>query len=159
MCDDGRGPTPADVANSIAIFRSRYSDRAGRPVAGKMLRSDLRVRWIFVDWRRDAWGIVRHVEAYRRYPQVIRTEKNSGAMLGSPPYFAVAVDVASQMTIPVSAAFDMPLIRLYCIRAALTELAGGPVCAWRRETKSDEIADGLKLAQAAIAQQKAVSNG
>ena len=152
LCEDGRGPTPGDVANAIAICRSRYrQDRPGVPVAGRVLRYWLRLRWCFVDWRRDAMALCAYVAAYRRYPDVRRDGKQGTTPLGAPPYWTVAVDVAHRLpSMGLADCLNMPLLSLYALRATLVELDGGPACAWRTAVDPDEIGAALKSAQEAI---------
>ena len=152
VCDDGNGPTPGDIANAIAICRSQYRPGSvGVPVAGRWLRLRLRVRWIFRSWRRDAFDLIRYVNAYRRYPEIIRKAEKESTPLGCPPYFANAVDVAARLpSIPLADCLNMPLLQLYCIRATLNELDGGPACGWRTVGDADAIQDGLAQAKAAI---------
>lgn len=152
-CDDGRGPTPGDVANAIAICRSIYRPgRSGVPVAGRWIRFCLRLRWWVVDWRRDAGMFCRYVEAYRRYPEVTRKSDKEGSPMGAPPYYAVAVDVASRMpSVTLTEALNMPLGSLYCLRATLLELDGGSACAWGTKGDPDDVQAALAAAQQAIA--------
>jgi hypothetical protein len=152
--EEGRGPTPGDVAAALVIFRSEYRPGvAGVPVPGWLMRKIyLPVRWLFRSWRKDALDLVRHVEAYRRYPEVIRKSDRETSPMGCPPYLAVAVDVAMQipsMTLPEL--LNMSLLSLYCLRAAAVEMGGGPLCAWRTAASGDEIQAGLEHARQAIA--------
>ena len=152
VCDDGNGPTPGDIGNAIAICRSEYRPgRAGVPVAGRWLRTCLRARWLAVSWRRDAFDLIRYVNAYRRYPDIVRKADKDSTPLGCPPYWANALDVAARLpSITLADALNMPLLQLYCIRATLNELNGGPACGWRTAGDADEIKAGLAAAQAAI---------
>jgi hypothetical protein len=157
FCEDGRGPTPGDIANAITICRSVYRPgRAGVPVAGGLLRRYLMVRWLFRSWRKDALDLCRHVDAYRRYPEVTRQSGKEGSPLGAPPFYAVAVDVASRVpSVTLTEALNMPLISLYCLRATLLELDGGASCAWRTAADPDDVQAALAAAQEAIAQYNA----
>ncbi|MFA6063957.1 MAG: hypothetical protein WC736_15320 [Gallionella sp.] len=155
---DDVGPTPGDIAQAIAICRTRYTpEYSGIPVASWWLtRVYLPIRWLFRDWRRDGLSFVRYVEAYRRYPQIVRTPEKAGDPLGCPQFYAMAVDVASRLpSMPLAEALNMPLIALYCLRASILELNGGPACAWRTSEHPDEISEALKQAQAAIDRFKA----
>lgn len=152
-CDDGRGPTPGSVAQAIVICRSVYRPgAAGIPVPGWWLRRVyLPVRWCFVDWREDASHLVRYVAAYRRYPEIVRQEERASVPLGCPPYFANAVDVATRLpSMSLADALNMPLLSLYCLRAALSELSGGLACAWGTVASEEEIKTAFAVAQAAI---------
>ena len=158
FCDDGRGPTPGDIANCIVLCRSIYRPgRTGVPVAGWWLRRVyLPIRWAIRSWRRDAFDLCRYVDAYRRYPEVARHSGKDSSPLGAPPYYAVAVDVAARMpSLTLSEALNMPLLDLYCLRATLIELDGGTSCAWRSDVSPDDVENGLKSAEEAIARYNA----
>jgi hypothetical protein len=165
LCEDGRGPTPGDIAHAIAICRSRYSpDVAGVPAAGWWLRRVyLPIRWLTGSWRVDAMAMVNYVEAYRRYPATVKRTQRDTTPLGAPPYFAVAVDVAARLpSLSLAEALNMPLIALYCLRAALLELDGGPACSWHGVDDPGDVQAALAAAQAAIARYnagKGVANG
>lgn len=161
--EDGRGPTPGDIANAIVICRSRYNPRAvGVPVAGWLLRKYLFIRWCFKSWRNDAFDLCGYVASYRRYPETVASEGKDSKPLGAPPYFAVAVDVASRLpSVTLADALNMPLLRLYCLRAVLLELGGASACAWRTSDRpeQDEIAEAFKRAQEAIERHNAKLRG
>lgn len=156
------GPTPIDIANSIALFRSEYRPGVvGVPIAGWwLLRVYLPIRWLFRSWRKDAFELMGYVEAFRRYPEVKRKEGGERAELGAPQFFAVAVDVAQRMpSIKLAEALNMSLNWLYCLRATLIELDGGPACAWRTAESPDDIKAALDAAQTAIDRFNAKKNG
>jgi hypothetical protein len=152
-----RGPTPGDLCDAIAICRSRARRIPRLIVAGRGLRAALWLRWQFVDWRRDARATQLHLGAYTRRPEIVPLKDRDGNPLGRPmgcpPWWAIAVDVASQMpAYSLRDCLNMPLCLLQTIRLALHELQGGARCAWgeQPDTRPDEIAEGLRRAQEAI---------
>lgn len=151
--EDGRGPAPWDIAQAIAICRSRYRPgTAGAPCAGWwLLRVWLPLRWIFVDWRKDARALVQYWDAYQRRPEVVRKAGQQGTPLGAPPFFCMALDVSMLIpSVALQEAFNMPMAQLYLLRTVAVELSGGPSCAWSKAESADEIVTALSQAQAAI---------
>ena len=151
-CDDGNGPTPGDLSHALAVCRSQYrQDHIGVSVAGWALRLYLRIRWTFLDWRKDAREFCGYIDAYRRYPQIVRKGEKDGEPMGCPPFWASAVDVSAKLPfLALQETLNMPLIQLYTLRATLMELGGGPTCAWRTAEHPDEIKAALDMAQKAI---------
>ena len=150
--EDGRGASRVDLAHAIAICRSVYRPgRAGLPYAGAGLRRRLKVRWLFVDWRKDARDLWRYWESYQRRPAVVRKAGTEGTPLGCPPYFAMALDLSMLVpSVSFAEAMNMPVAQLYLMRAAAVELSGGPVCAWGSAVDGETVESALAAARAAI---------
>ena len=153
ISEAGRGPTPGDIAQAVAICRSRYRPgRAGAPCAGWwLLRVWLPIRWLFRDWRKDASDLLQYWETYQRRPEVVRKAGQEGVPLGAPPFFAMALNVSILIpSVPLEEALNMPLSTLFLMRATAVELSGGPACAWASTDSIDDVKKALATAQAAI---------
>lgn len=152
---NGRGPTPGELANAIAICRSRWSMRQiGVPAAPGWLIVWLKARWALVDWRKDALALLRHASRYRQAPEMDAPPKGvKFAEMGAPPHFSRAVDLIEKLPgISLEQAMNMPYVQLNCIRATLADLRGVRVCSWAAldGEKGQDLAAGLQKAEEAI---------
>jgi hypothetical protein len=152
---DGRGPTPGELANAIAICRSRWKiETVGVKEAPAWLIVWLKCRWVFVDWQLDAVAFLTHCARYRQCPVMEAPKKGASfTELGAPPYLARAVDLASKIpSMTLAEALNMPVVWLNCLRMTLLDLGGGLACAWNRTEgpSGQDIAAGLQAAEEAV---------
>jgi len=152
---DGRGPTPGELANAIAICRSRWTvGKIGVASAPAWLIIWLMCRWVFVEWQTDAIAFLTHCIRYRQSPAMEAPKKGvSFTELGAPPYLARAVDLATKIpSLTLEQTMNMPIVWLNCLRMTLTDMAGTLACAWNRTDgpAGQAIAAGLQSAQDAV---------
>lgn len=160
----GRGPTPGELANCIAICRSRWTlGTIGVAAAPGWLIIWLKARWVFVDWQRDAVAFLTHCQRYRQSPMMETPKKGvTFTDLGAPPYLARAIDLSTKLpSITLEQAMNMPFVWLNCLRATLTDLRGVLACAWNRTEgpSGQEIAEGLQAAEEAVKKAVAAQQG